>query len=180
MKSRECENCGASLEKNSLQCPYCGTWYEGNKRGISVPDRQNKNISLLTLPKGVGEFGISKKQFIITGITIALILYVLGWFFEDLQYWLNETAMLIWVGILPVWVFSIALLCRVKWEITLYALGISLAIFLIHMGVIWAIRGSLWDDHVGIAALVGSSWFAGWLLGRLAHRMIRWRNSRVK
>jgi len=180
MKSRECENCGASLEENSLQCTYCGTWYEDNQRGNSVSARQDKKTSILNLPQGVGEFGISKKQFFITGLIITAALYGIGWFFEDPKYWLNDTAMLIWVGILPVWVFSIAFLGRVKRKFSFYTLIISLAVFLIHMGVIWTIRGNLWDDHVGIAALVGGSWFAGWLLGRVAHRMMRWRNSRKR
>jgi len=175
MKSRECEKCGAPLEKNGLQCVHCGTWYEGNKRMDSAQDYQNKLVSILNLPPGKEEFGISSTRFFVTGLTITFLFYVLGWFFEDKQYWLNETAMLIWVGIMPLCLFGIALLWRVDRKVMVYGLVISLVVFLIHLAVIWAIRGNLWDDHVGIAAMVAGSSFAGWLLGRLVHIMIRLR-----
>ena len=180
MKSRECEKCGAPLEKDTLNCVHCGTWYEGNKRVGSAQDRQKKLVSIQNLPQGMGEFGISSTNFFVTGVTITFLFYVLGWFFEDQQYWLNKTAMLIWVGIMPLCLFGIALLWRVARKVIVYGLIISLVVFLMHLAVIWAIRGDLWDDHVGIAAMVASSSFAGWLLGRLVHGIIRWRNARVQ
>ena len=179
-KSRECEKCGAPLEIDASQCTYCGAWYEDNKREISPHYRQNIIVSILNLPQGIGEFGISSNRFFVSGLTITLVLYVLGWFFEDPQYWLNEKAILIWVGIIPMWLFSVALLWHAYRKVVLYALVISLVVFLVHMIVIWIIRGSLWDDHVGIAALVAGSWLAGWILGRLVHGIIRWRNARVQ
>ena len=180
MKTRECEKCGASLEKNELQCAFCGTWYEGNKRVISARIHTNKVVSILNLPQGIGEFGISSNRFFVVGVTITMVLYVLGWFFEDQQYWLNETAMLIWVGIMLMCLFGFSLLWRVARKGMMYGFVISIVIFLMHMLVIWVIRGDLWDDHIGIAAMVAGSSFAGWLLGRLVHEMIRWRNSRVQ
>lgn len=180
MKTRDCEKCGAPLEKNKLQCTYCGTWYEGNKSGISGRSRPVEVKSILNLPKGVGEFGISSNLFFVMGVTVTIVLYVLGWFFEDQQFWLNETAMLIWVGIIPIFLFGVALLWRVTRKVMLYGLAISLMVFLMHVFVIWVIRGDLWDDHVGIAAIVAGSSLAGWLLGRLGHGMIRWRNTKVQ
>ncbi len=178
MDARECENCGAALEKNRQQCAYCGTWYENGGRAIFARSRPKKIASIANLPQGVGEFGVSSNWLFVAGAVIALMLYILGWFFEDTQYWLNETAMLIWAGIMPLWLFGIALLWQASRKIAWYGLGISLVVFLGHILMIWIIRGNLWDDHVGIAGMVASTSLVGWLLGRLAHRMIRWRNAR--
>ncbi len=178
MISRECEKCGAPLENDTFKCSHCGAWYEDNKGAGAAKDSQKKIVSILKLPQGLGEFGLSSSKFFVMTVTITLVLYTLGWFFEDPQYWLNETTMLIWVGMIPIWLFSAALLWRTILNTILYALVASLVVFLMHILVIWAIRGNLWDDHLGIAALVAGSWLAGWLLGRLAHGLIRWRNIR--
>jgi hypothetical protein len=180
MKTRECEKCGAPIEKNKFQCSYCGTWYEGSKSGISSRTPPIKKESILNLPQGIGEFGFSSNTFFVLGVTITIALYILGWLFEDHQYWLNDTAMLIWVGILPICLFGFALLWRVTRKVMWYGLVISLMVFLLHVFVIWVIRGNLWDDHIGIAAIVAGPSLAGWLLGRLGHGIIRWRNSRVQ
>lgn len=45
--------------------------------------------------------------------------------------------------------------------------------------VIWVIRGDLWDDHVGIAAMVAGASLIGWMLGRLLHGIIRLRKAYV-
>jgi hypothetical protein len=178
MKVRECENCGASLADNDLQCRYCGTWYEKNHAELSGYQRPNVINSMLNMPQGIGEFGISHNLFLVLGITIALGLYILGWLFEDKQFWLNETAMLIWVGIMPITLFVFALLWRENRKVLLSGLVFSVVIFFVHLLIIWIIRGNLWDDHVGIAAIVACSSLAGWLLGRIGHRIIRWRKTR--
>jgi len=180
MKTRECENCGASLEKEDLQCAYCGTWYEGNENEISDHNPPSKVISILNLPQGIGEFGISSNLFWVIGIIIITVLYVLGWFFEDKQYWLNGKALFIWVGIMPMCLFGVALLWQVTRKVMLYGLVFSLVVFLLHIFVIWKIRGNLWDDHYGIAAIVAGSLLAGWTLGRVGHRIIRLRNARMQ
>ena len=178
MKSRECEKCGAPLKNATYQCLHCGAWYEVNNKVDPSHDRQEKILSFLNLPQGLGEFGFSSKKIFATSVSITSLLYGLGWFFEDPQYWLNETAVLIWVGIIPIWLFCVALLWQVHPKTTWVPIVGSLVVFLTHITVIWAIRGNLWNDHVGIAALVAGSWLAAWLLGRLAHGIFRWRNTR--
>jgi hypothetical protein len=179
INARECEKCGASLAENDLQCRYCGTWYEANKAELSGYKRSNIFNSILNLPQGMGEFGISNNLFLVVGIAITLVLYGFGWLFEDQQFWLNETAMLIWVLVMPLTLFVIAILWRVTRKDMLFGLAYSLVVFLVHIIIIWAIRGELWDDHYGIAAFVACSSLAGWVLGRLGHGIIRWRNARI-
>lgn len=175
MKSFECTNCGASLKKNTLQCAYCGSWYENDGRVISGRERPNETRSNLNLPVGVGEFGIANNKLFVAGVVITFILYLLGWFFEDTHYWLNSTAMTIWVGIIPLWLFGVALFWNVNRRVMFVFLPFSLVVFVVHMAVIWAIRGNLWDDHVGIAAMVSGASLFGWVLGRLLHGIIRLR-----
>jgi len=134
--TRECENCGASLEKSAFQCAYCGTWYENGEGVISARNYPNKILSIMNLPQDIGEFGISSNLLFVAGAIIALALYVLGWYFEDTLYWLNETAMLIWVGIVPIWLFGVALLWQVPRKAVLYGLIISIIVFIIHILVI--------------------------------------------
>jgi hypothetical protein len=175
MKSRECGKCGASVAKNETQCTYCGTWYEGKQQAVSAQKSSGKIISLFNLPQGVGEFGISHNLFFSASALIIIAVYLLGWFFEDPVSWLDNTAVLIWMGLLPILTLVMALLWRTDRKVVMIGLAISFILFTVHVMTIWAIRGSLWDDHVGIAAMVGAGSFAGWLFGRLGHIIIRWR-----
>ena len=180
MKTREYEKCGASIEKNALQCAYCGTWYEGGKKGAPAKSSPGKRLSMFKLPSGEGEFGVSNSRFFVMGALTTAILYVLGWLFEDRQYWLDEKALWIWVGAIPIGLFCIAFLWRANHKVVMIGFAVSLVVFLAHISVIWIMRGSLWDDHVGIASMIAGASLAGWLLGRLGHGMVRWRNINVK
>ena len=175
MKSRECNKCGASLKENETQCSYCGTWYEDDQQVISVQNLSGKIVSFFDLPQGVGEFGISNNRYFAVSTLIIIAVYLLGWYFEDPAYWLDDTAVLIWMGLLPILTFVMALLWQTDQKVVMVGLAISFIIFFIHVLTIWAIRGSLWDDHIGIASMVGTGSFAGWFFGRLAHIIIRHR-----
>ena len=131
--------------------------------------------ALWRLPIGAGEFGISSQRLLTVGIIVAFGLYVTGWLFEDTQYWLDEVAMTVWVGVLPLWLFGVALVWRSSRMVLADGLLIALVEFIVHAIVIWAIRGRLWDDHIGIAGMIAGASLAGWLLGRLLHGIIRWR-----
>ena len=175
LDSYNCPNCGASVKTNSLQCEYCGTWF--NKTGRSKPQKSrsiDKMRAMLRLPIGVGEFGISSQHLTTVGIAITIGLYVAGWFFEDTQYWLDEVAMTVWVGVLSLWLFGVAFVWRSNRVVLVGGLLIALVEFTAHVVIILAIRGRLWDDHIGIAGMVAGASLAGWLLGRLLHAIIRW------
>ena len=180
MKTRECENCGASLEKDALQCAYCGTWYEKSQEESSPQSLSRKFFSIASLPPGKGEFGVKKTTFFKAGGIMAAVLYAVGWLFEDQHYWLEEKALVAWMGILPLWLFFIAFLWRVNRRVVFHGLVISIIIFLSHIIVIWQIQGYVWDDHVGIAAMIAAGSLVGWLLGRLLHAVIRWRKVHEK
>ena len=179
MKSLECTNCGAPLKKNCKQCVYCGTSFEnvdGSERSVY---RRVRALSIFHLPMGVGEFGLSGNLFVTAGVVIAFILYALGWWFEDTTYWLNATAMTIWVGIMPLWLFGVALLWKATGRAVLIGLAWACLVFAIHILVIWVIRGNLWDDHVGIAGLIAGASLISWMIGRLGHSIIRLKNART-
>ena len=175
MKSLECNKCGASLEENATRCEFCGTWYEGNQQVVSTQNLSDRIVSFFSLPQGVGEFGISHERFFLISSLIIFGIYMLGWSFEDPEYWLDEKAILIWMGLMPLVLLAAALIWSTKQRAVLLGLVNSALLFIVHLIIIWSIQGSLWDDHVGIAAMVASGAFAGWTIGRLAHKIIRWR-----
>ena len=181
LDSHNCPQCGAPVETSSLQCEYCGTWFD--KAGNVKPEKSktlHKIASISRLPSGAGEFGISSRYLPAVGALIAFILYIVGWFFEDTQYWLDETAMTIWIGALPLWLFVITLVWRSSRGMLVGGLVISLIVFVTHVAIILMIRGRLWDDHIGIAVVVAVASLIGWFLGRLVHSIIRWRRAQPR
>ena len=176
LDAHDCPRCGASVKTGALQCEYCGTWF--NRAGRAKPQRPksiDKVGAILKLPTGVGEFGIVSRHLTTVGIVMALGLYATGWLFEDTQYWLDETAMTVWVGVLPLWLLGVAFVWRSNRTVLAYGFLVALVEFVAHNTIIVAIRGRLWDDHVGIAGIVASASMVGWLLGRLLHGIVRWR-----
>jgi hypothetical protein len=177
----ECPQCGAAVKENATQCEYCGTWL---RQVDSAKPRMRKNGSRpylpLKLPAGVGEFGTKNSILKAVGLLLALGLYVIGWTLEDTDYWLDARAMLVWVGLLPLWLLGVALMWRSDRMVLAYGLLLALGEFIAHVAVIFTIRGNLWDDHVGIAGLVAGASLAGWLLGRLLHGVLRWRRIRSR
>jgi hypothetical protein len=133
----------------------------------------------LTLSPGVGEFGISGQLPLALAFVGGLGLYLIGWLFEDLTYWLEDEAVFIWVVLLPLWLFLSALVWRSERRGWTAGLVLALPMFTAHVFVIWLIRGRLDDDHFGIAAMVAGAALLGWLLGRGLHHGIRWRRTRT-
>lgn len=102
------------------------------------------------------------------------VLYFAGWIFENTDYWLDERAMSIWVGALPLWLVVWGGIWRSRRRVIPIGFAISGAIFLMHVMIMKAIRGHLWDDHYGIAAIVAVTSLLGWILGRMIHGAVRW------
>lgn len=176
MNTLECINCGAPIQRHTTCCAYCGTNFENRER--LFPNRYRIKIfdALFNQSVGVKEFGVSNSIFPVAGLCSVFILYVLGWFFEDTQYWLNKTALTIWVGIIPVILFVVSLFWSTERKVIYIGFGLTSAIFIVHILVIWMIRGDLWDDHVGIAAVVAGAMLISWTFGRALHAIFRLRN----
>lgn len=84
-----CPSCSAPVSKESNICNYCGVEFSTIVNGRTV--------------NRLKDVGIKSKFFnwiIILGV---IILYISGWIYEDLEYWLNSTAIFIWAGLLPLW-----------------------------------------------------------------------------
>ena len=160
----KCSSCGASIASDAQQCHYCGVWL------VSV---LNKRTARPTLDSDAGEFGVQGYPPLVLGIVGALVLYTTGWFFEDTQYWLDEKAMLIWGVAIPVWLGLVGTVWQSAHNGWLLGIVVALPIFVIHLIVMWVIRGQLNDDYVGIAAIFSGLVLAGWILGRLTHLLIR-------
>ena len=174
VKTRECPRCGAPLAPGSLQCSYCGTWMaESTDKPGAERSAQAKRASSWRLPPATGEFGIRGWAPIAVGLAGAALLYALGWKFEDTRYWLDVKAALIWAGALPAWLLLAAFLWRPKRNGCVVGLAIAVPIFLLHLGIMFALRHRLNDDQVGIAALYAGAALVGWLLGRALHYLVR-------
>jgi hypothetical protein len=174
VETRECPRCGATFAPGSRQCSYCGTWMaESTDTPSAEGSAQSKRTFTWRLPPGAGEFGIRGWVPIAVGLAGAALLYALGWQFEDIRYWLDAKAALIWASALPAWLLLAAFLWRPKRLGWVAGLAIAAPIFLLHLAVMYALRRRLNDDQVGIAALYAGAALVGWLLGRALHYLAR-------
>ena len=112
------------------------------------------------------------------GLSVACVLYVLGWFLEDTQYWLAPASIAVWGALLPIWLGLVAFLWRTPRPVLMAGLIMATAIFATHLTMVWLIRRHINDDLVGIAAIYAGLAFAGWVLGRWMRAFLRRR--RVK
>lgn len=161
-KSMKCQQCGATVTSESEQCEYCGTQFYNPANQPEV----KKKKSLL---RDFGWKGILSLNII--GI---IFLYTLGWFFEDKEYWLDDTAIVIWAVILPLWIIVMTFFWFRKRGSILIGFILNLAIFGIHLLVIMSFRR--WhfnDDYLGIAAMFAGIAFGAWILGRILHHLAR-------
>ena len=67
------------------------------------------------------------------GAVGAVALYAGGWLLEDVDYWLAEEAVALWVVALPAWLFAVALAWRAPWGAWLPGLAAAIGFFAAHL-----------------------------------------------
>ena len=170
-----------------MKCAYCDTTslvtLGEDERSKSKPHTHHQKPTKPPQPKmphGAAEFGLKSAKLSIVASVGALIFYLVGWLFEDTQYFLATEAMIFWVGILPLWLLIFALIWQTRQQVWWIGLGISIVILLLHTGIPSLIRGRFNDDYLGIAAMFAGVALVGWLLGRWLHwgiRLLRFRSN---
>ena len=161
-KNLKCQQCGAPVTGDSEECRYCGTRFYS-------PDNKKKEKRKKSLLKDFGWKGILYLN--ITGI---IIIYSLGWFFEDTEYWLDDTAIFIWAVMLPLWIMVMTFFWFRERGAIIIGFIINLAIFVIHYIVILSFeRWHFNDDYLGISAMFAGIAFGAWILGRIFHHLAR-------
>lgn len=105
-------------------------------------------------------------------MVVAFGIYGAGWPLEDPTYWLSDASIAVWAGAVPLWLLISATLLRIRGPVWLIGFAFGLILLLIHMGVMWGMRGRFNDDYAGIAAMYGGAAAGGWLLGRGLRRVI--------
>ncbi len=171
MEALRCPSCGAPIAPNTPQCPYCGTtlvWPSETRAPVraSAPP-PNVPTTPAAPPAAQRALGWSGRGFLAAGAGVAFALYVTGWTQENLRYWLDDTALTIWLGVLPAWLCAFALLWRTRVRAAYLGVPLFAGVFGAHLALIRVLGGRpLWDDHVGIALMVAGAVTAGWLLGR--------------
>ena len=172
LRSRTCPECGASVPRRTEQCPYCGTWFEAAAKNMSSA-APVEIVPAPSLHPEAGAFGVQSRGFLVGGLCGALVLYLIGWFFEDPEYWLADAAIWMWAVAEPAWLFLIALGLQTRRGVILSGVAFAVVQFAVHLAVIGVIAGRVQDDYVGIAAMFAGAALGGWLLGRMLHRIIR-------
>lgn len=153
-----CPNCNAPLQPQAQQCAYCGSTL-----------RNRKQSDLESLP----DFGIQHPRLLVLTVLVAAVVYALGWQAEDLTYLLSQRAIFYWAGLLPACLIAAATVWKSQWGQFLPGFAISFPIFIMHITLLWLLRGRINDDDFGISALFAALALLAWLLGRLAHHYIR-------
>jgi hypothetical protein len=115
------------------------------------------------------DFGVKGSGYILACFVGAIIIYIIGWFFEDTVYWLDTTAVVIWAGVLPLWMLAFSYTWRTSKGQWYPGLLFSILLFLIHLSIMWVIDRYIYDDSVGISAEFAGAALGGWILGRLLH-----------
>lgn len=161
-----CANCNAPLPDYSVECEYCSTFFEETSYGTPTP-----NVYLGT--GGINDFGIANPMLLFATILGAAILYGWGWRLEDLEFLLSKGAVILWAGILPLWLAVFAFLWKTPWGEWLPGFAVSIPIFFFHILIIWMIDGNINDKVLGISAAFSAASLLGWVVGRLSHNYIR-------
>ena len=180
--SRDCPECGAPLAPGADRCEYCGSWIERSKETppaeFHAPAVDAAKPGKPKPDRDAGDFGFRSRTFFLTCAAIALVIYAIGWVFEDTQYWLDDRAIAVWAGILPFWLCIAAFFWRPRWGGWLAGFLFAIPIFAVHTAIPCAIRGRIQDDYVGIAAMFAGAVLGGWLLGRIFHSIVHWARRR--
>jgi ribosomal protein L40E len=159
---QKCQQCGAPVNQDAESCQYCGTEFYS-------PEKHQAGKKKKALLKDFGWKGILALN--IAGI---IIIYTLGWFFEDKQYWLDTTATLIWAVPLPLWIVVMTFYWFRPRGTLITGFIIGIVLFAAHFLLIlsyenWHVN----DDYIGIAAMFAGIALGAWILGRILHHMAR-------
>jgi hypothetical protein len=172
-ETHKCPSCGAPRRQSASQCPYCGTWFDEEHQHID-PTKPTKD------DLRAADFGIPNPQILIYAIIGAAIIYAFGWRLEDTEYLLETGAVIIWVGILPLWIAAFAFVWKAYWVQWVPGFAFALPIFFTHIVIIWFFWGNINDDAVGISAMFAGAALLGWLVGRALHIYIQHLRARQK
>ena len=176
LQQRVCPGCGGPVAKSTSRCERCGAWFE-EEHGSDMAGGTKAASALKSffqrLPPDAGEFGLGGMLPLAAGFAMACVLYAVGWFMEDTDYWLAPGAVALWGAVLPIWLGMVASLWRTQRAAWPVGLGIALIMLAIHLGIVWLIRQRINDDMLGIAAMYSALALVGWLLGRLGHLAMR-------
>ncbi len=175
LQPRRCPACGAPVPASAPRCEHCGAWFQPtHEKGIT----RSSGASILRaiFPKlhpGAGEFGLQGRFVPAAGLALALVLYALGWFLEDTEYWLSPASIAVWGAVLPIWLGLVAFFWRTPRHVWASGLIVAAACFAAHLTIVWLIRGRVNDDLVGIAAIYAGLALTGWLMGRWLRALLR-------
>jgi hypothetical protein len=148
------------------QCDYCGSWFADEGR---IRQQVRRKPSLTPEQLRAADFGVKGSGTILVCFLGAVIIYAVGWYFEDLVYWLDTTAVVIWAIVLPVWMLVFSYTWRASKGQWYPGLIFSIPLFLIHLSIMWAVDRHIYDDSVGISAEFAGAALGGWILGRVLH-----------
>lgn len=168
-----CENCGARIDASSTRCSFCFE-AQGQRAADAAPTRA---LALAGVARTRGEFGFASRGLALC-LAIAVLLYAVGWRFENVRFLLATKAVAVWGGALPAWVFCAAVGWRARWGAWLVGLAIGVVTLVAHTALCFVLRGRVNDDVVGIAAAFSGAQVLGWALGRAFHEAVR--RSRAK
>jgi hypothetical protein len=161
---------------STSRCEHCGAWFEersdASAASEKAPASPLKSI-FAPLPPEAGEFGLAGSLPLAAGIGLAVVIYALGWLLEDTRFWLAPRAVAMWGALLPIWLGLVAFVWRTRHAAWSAGPAIALAIFAIHLGIVWILRRRINDDLLGIAAVFAGLAFTGWLLGRVFRALLR-------
>ncbi len=156
----KCPSCSAPINLEAKECEFCGAEFLISDKGKII--------------KNIKDFGAKSNWFFGLILFGVVTFYILGWFFEDTNYWLNDKAVIIWLVILPIWILTVTSVWANKWGAILYGVIISLLIFISHTIIMGYYRN--WhfnDDYFGISGMFAGGVLGAWLTGRLIHYLIK-------
>jgi hypothetical protein len=115
------------------------------------------------------EFGYTDSRFLILALLGSALIYGFGWTQEDSTNLLGPGAVILWGVVLPLWLAAFAFAWKSFWGQWLPGFAVGLPIFLIHVLVIFLLKGYLdrraWDISAAFAGVA----LLGWVLGRILH-----------
>lgn len=159
---QKCQQCGAPVSQDAEVCQYCSTEFYS-------PQKHKTGQKKKSLLKDFGWKGIFYP--LIAGI---IILYTLGWFYEDKQYWLDTRAILIWAVLLPLWIVSMTFFWFQRKGTIITGVITGVVLLAVHFLLILSYENwNINDDYIGISALFAGIPLAAWMLGRFLHHMAR-------